>query len=272
MVYSRLAPAYAEANNLGPALICDRRALSLYQQINNQTKLGIAHHNLAETYVLLGAYEQAKAHTLKSLEISRQQSRKVNEVNTLSLYALIMDRLGQTEAAEKQYRAAIAAQKALKVSFSLRFSLLDWGTFQYRQGRLDEAELTLDEAVTLNDDVPHLGLTAQAKQALIYLAQGKRDQALALADKVWQEIEPTGGKGLPFPVNTIYECYAIFRACDDDRAEAALQLATDVLKRTAAGIDDPEMRASFLNNVPVNRQIRAALQENPVETAGDRYG
>jgi tetratricopeptide (TPR) repeat protein len=42
LVYSRLAPAYAEAYNLGPALICDRRALDLYTQINNHTKLGAA--------------------------------------------------------------------------------------------------------------------------------------------------------------------------------------------------------------------------------------
>jgi predicted ATPase/DNA-binding SARP family transcriptional activator len=265
-VYSRLAPAYAEAYNLGPALSCDRRALSLYSQINNQTRLGIAHHNLAETYVLLGAYEQAREHTLKSLEISGQQSRKLNEANTLSLYALIMDRLDQTEAAEKQYQAAIAAQKALKANFSLRFSLLDWGTFQVQQGRLDEAELTLDEAITLNDDVPHMRLTAQAKQALVYLAQGKREEALALADTIWQAIEPTVGKGLPFPVNTMVECYAVFQACDDDRAGAALHMAAKVLKRTAAGIDDPEMRASFLNNVPVNRQVRAALSEDRVET------
>ncbi|MCB0155101.1 MAG: tetratricopeptide repeat protein [Anaerolineae bacterium] len=262
LVYSRLAPAYAEANNLGPALICDRRALSLYQQINNQTRLGSAHHNLAETYVLLGAYEQAKAHTLKSLEIFRQQNRKIYEANTLSLYALIMDRLGHIEAAEKQYPAAIATLKALKASFSLTFSLLDWGMFQYHQGRLDEAELILDEAIILNDDIHHIGLTAQAKQALVYLAQRKREAALALADKVWQEIEPTAGKGLPFPVNTIYECYAIFQACGDDRAGAALQLAADVLKRTAAGIDDPAMRTSFLNNVPVNRQLRANLEQD----------
>lgn len=263
LAYSRLAPAYAEAYNLGPALICDRQALSLYRQINNQTRLGVAHNNLAETYVLLGAYEQAREHTLKSLEISRQQSRKMNEANTLSLYALIMDRLGQTEVAEKQYRAAIAVQKTLKVSFSLRFSLLDWGTFQYQQGWLDEAELTLDEAITLNGDTHHLKLTAQAKQALVYLAQGKRKEALTLASKVWQQVETTAGKGLPFPINTMYECYAIFQACNDGRAGAALQMAAEVLKRTATRINDPEMRTSFLNNVPVNRQLRAALQKTP---------
>jgi tetratricopeptide (TPR) repeat protein len=267
-VYSRLAPAYAEAYNLGPALICDRQALSLYKQTNNQTRLGVAHHNLAETYVLLGAYEQAKEHTRKSLEISRQQSRKMNEANTLSLYAQIMDRLGQTKAAEKQYRTAIATQKALKVSFSLRFSLIDWGTFQYQQGWLNEAELTFEEAVALNGDTPHLRLTTQAKQALVYLAQGKREESLALADKVWRAIEPSAGKGLPFPINTTYECYSIFQAGDDNRAKAALQMAADILKHTAAEIDDPEMRTSFLNNVPVNRQLRAALQQNSAEEVG----
>ncbi|MCB0168422.1 MAG: tetratricopeptide repeat protein, partial [Anaerolineae bacterium] len=266
LVYSRLAPAYAEAYNLGPALICDRQALSLYRQINNRAKLGDAHNNLAETYVLLGAYEQAREHTLKSLDFYRQQGYKTYEANTLSLYALILDRLDQTEPAEKQYRASIAAQKALKVNFSLRFSLLYWGDFQLRVGRLTEAELTLDEAKALNDDVPHMRLTTQAKQAKVYLAQGKREAALALADAVWREIEPTGGAGLPLPLNTLDECCSVFQACEDSRAKVVLQLAANVLKRTATKIDDPEMRASFLNNVPVNRQLQAAWQRGRVET------
>lgn len=268
LAYSRLAPAYAEAYQLGPALICDRQALRLYSQINYRTRLGIAHLNLAETYVLLGAYEQAREHTLKSLEIARQQAIKIDEANTLYQYALIMARLGQTEKAEKQYQAAIAAQKALKLNFVLRYSLLDWGDFQRQAGRLVEAEITFDEAITINGDTSHLRLTSQAKLAMVYLAQGKRDEALALADNVWQAIEPTGGKGLPFPINTMYECYGIFQACDDDRAGAALHMTADVLKRTAAGIDDPEMRASFLNNVPVNRQVRAALSGNRGEIVG----
>jgi hypothetical protein len=56
----------------------------------------------------------------------------------------------------------------------------------------------------------------------------------------------------------MYECYSIFQTLGDERAAVALEMALDVLKRTAAAIDDPEMRASFLNNVPVNQQLRAA--------------
>jgi hypothetical protein len=144
--------------------------------------------------------------------------------------------------------------------------LLDWGAFQHQQGWLTEAELTFDEAISLNSDIHHMKLTSQAKQAVVYLAQGKHQTALALADKVWYEIEPHEGAGLPFPLHTMYECYSVFQACSDGRAGAALQMATDVLKRTAAEIEDPEMRALFLNNVPVNQQLQTALQQKPVAT------
>jgi len=39
-----------------------------------------------------------------------------------------------------------------------------------------------------------------------------------------------------------------------------LNQAEDVFKRTAAEIDDPELREAILNNVPVNCSLRTALQ------------
>lgn len=258
LVYSRLAPAYAEAFRLGPALYCDREALRLNLEVNDAAKLCTAHHNLAETYVLLGAYEQANDHTLRSLEMSQQQGLTVDMINTRSLRALIMDRLGQTQEAERLYQVTIADLKALKLNFVLRYALLDWGDFQLRTGRLDEAEIIFDEAIRLNSDLPHMLLTAQVKQAMTYLAQGKSEKSLNLVQKTWSQLETTQGAGLPFPLNTMYECYSIFQTLSDDRANIALEMALDVLKRTATEIDDPAMRASFLNNVPVNKQLRAA--------------
>jgi tetratricopeptide (TPR) repeat protein len=266
-VYSRLAPAYAEAYNLGPALVCDQEALRIYSQINYRTKLSRAHNNLAETLALFGAYLPAHDHACKSLALSRQQNDKVNEANTLTIYATCLEKLGQTEEAEKQYRTAITAQKALNLSFALRFALLDWGDFLMRNGRSAEAAVTFADALAVNQELEHLRLTSQAKLATAYLAQGKSDAALTLADEVWPAIEPTGGSGLPFPIHTMVECYTVFQAHGDGRAGDALDMAAVVMERTAVAIDDPEMRASFLNNVPVNRQLQAALQQaSAVET------
>jgi len=262
-VYSNLAPAYAEAFILGSGLFCDRKALSLYTQIDNRVKLGHAHNNLGETYLLLGAYAQAKDHFEKGLEIYRRQGNKGSEANTLSPYATALKGLGQTDAAENYYRLAIAMQKELQLNFCLRFSLLDWGAFQLEQGWLMEAELTLDEALELNNDIDHIRVTTQAQLATIYLAQGNRmDEAFALVDIVWQAIAPNEGKGLPFPIKTMYECYLVFKVCGDERAATALQMAADVMKRTAVEIEDPQMRTSFLNDVPVNKIIFQMLEEN----------
>jgi hypothetical protein len=109
----------------------------------------------------------------------------------------------------------------------------------------------------------HLRMTTQSKLAMVYLAQGKTDQALAFASEIWQAVEPERGQGLPFPIKTMFECFTIFQACDDARAKNALDQAADVLKRTTDGIDDPEMREAFLTNVPVNRSLQQALH-NPL--------
>ncbi|MEM7034031.1 MAG: hypothetical protein AAF629_31105, partial [Chloroflexota bacterium] len=260
LIYYNLAPAYAESYQLGPGLNCDRQALSLYQQLNDQVGVADAHYGVADSSLLVGAYEQARIHALKGLEIYRRQGQKIREANMLGIYAVIKDRLGDKEVAEKLHQTAIADQKALKANFSLRFSLIHWAVFQYEQGWLAEAELTLDEALAFNRDQPHARLTVQTKQALVYLAQGKSEQAQRLVNTVWQAIEPTGGKHLPFPIDTMYECYTIFQSCGDDQAQTALQMAADILKRTAAGIDDPEMRTCFLNNIEVNNKVQEALK------------
>jgi predicted ATPase/DNA-binding SARP family transcriptional activator len=258
--YHFLAAAYAEAYNLGPALTSGLEALRLRSQLNNRNRLANTHLYLADIYLLLGAYEQAREHVLISLEITRHLGNQVQEAYVLFRYARILERLGQMEEAERTYRPAINSLKRLKFTAELKQALLDWGDFLLGSGRLTEAEISFNEALIINRDVDYLRLTSQAKLATAYLAQGKPDAALTLADEVWPAVEPTGGRGLPFPIHTMVECYTVFQACGDGRAGDALHMAAAVMERTAVDIDDSEMRASFLNNVPVNRQLQAALR------------
>jgi tetratricopeptide (TPR) repeat protein len=258
--YHFLAATYAEAYNLGPALTSGLEALHLRSQLNNRDRLGNTHLYLGDIYLLLGAYRQAREHNLISLEITRHLGNKVQEAYVLFRYARILERLGQMEEAERTYRPAINSLKRLKFTAELKQALLDWGDFLLQMGRVAEAEISFNEALIINRDVDYLRLTTQAKLAQVYLAQSKSAAALALADEVWRAIEPTGGSGLPCPIQTMVECYTVFQACGDERAGDTLRMAAAVMERTAVDIDDPEMRASFLNNVPVNRQLQAAIQ------------
>lgn len=258
--YHFLAATYAEAYNLGPALTSGLEALRLRSQLNNRGRLANTHLYLADIYLLLGAYRQAREHNLISLEITRHLGNKVQEAYVLFRYARILERLGQMEEAEKTYRPAINSLKQLKFTAELKQALLDWGDFLLGSGRLAEAEINFAEALVLNREVEYLRLTTQAKLAQVYLALGKSEAALGLAGEVWQAVEATGGRGLPFPIQTMVECYTVFQAHGDGRAGDALDMAAAVMERTAVAIADPEMRASFLNNVPVNRQLQTALR------------
>ena len=122
-------------------------------------------------------------------------------------------------------------------------------------GRLDEAEKILNEALAINHDLEHMRLTSLSKLATVYLAQGNSQRALAIANEVWQVVEQIQGRGLPFPIKTMFECYTIFTAYGDARAKDALTQAAEVLQRTANGIEDPELRASFLERVPAHREL-----------------
>jgi tetratricopeptide (TPR) repeat protein len=263
ITYDRLSGNYAEKYKLGQALDYALKALRLYSQLDYRTRLSVPHYNLAVTYTLLGSYDRAFRHAQLGLEIARQQTNKIDEARMLARLARIEDRLGKPEEAEENYHIALAALRKLKLHFDLSYALLGWGDFQLRAGRLDEAEKTFDEALAINNDMEHLRLTTQSKLAMVYLAQGKTEQALAFASEMWQAVEPKCGQGLPFPIETMFECVTIFQACNDARAKNALDQAADVLKRTADGIEDPEMREAFLNNVPVNRSLQQAMH-NPL--------
>ena len=260
LTYDRLAGNYAEKYKLGPALEYGEKALRLYSQLDHRPRLGMVHFILAEIYTLLGVYDRAMKHARFSLQLSRQHaSDKFGEARALARCALIEDRRGQTEEAEKSYRTVITALRKLKRNMELSLTLLDWGDFLLRAGRLAEAESSFDEALTLYQDMEHLRITSQAKLALVYLAQGEARQALALVDEIWQAIAARRGRGLPFPIDTLFACFTIFQACGDARATESLNQAEEVLKRTVAEIEDQEIREAFLNKVPVNRLLRTAL-------------
>jgi hypothetical protein len=55
-------------------------------------------------------------------------------------------------------------------------------------------------------------------------------------------------------------CYHVLKAIDDPRAEAILTTVYNQLQAGAAKIADDEMRASYLENVTVHREIVSEWQ------------
>jgi hypothetical protein len=92
--------------------------------------------------------------------------------------------------------------------------------------------------------------------AHVHLRSGDRQKALSYASQTIQLIHDTQGVG---PENPLQDAHLVFQVFEqlqcDDKAREALQLAYDLVWQRANHIQEPELRESFLTNVPVNAAI-----------------
>jgi tetratricopeptide (TPR) repeat protein len=91
--------------------------------------------------------------------------------------------------------------------------------------------------------------------AQVAYQRGELTAALDLAEKAWSRIQDNGVDGVEYPLQVLRDCYRIFKN-DEVRAETVLSIrntAKTYLQNQAKVINDPELRQSFLTNVPFNQ-------------------
>ena len=75
------------------------------------------------------------------------------------------------------------------------------------------------------------------------------------------------GEGPEFPQRDYFLCYQVLAAAGQaERARAALQSAYDLFMMRADKITDPVLRQSFLERVPINREIVQEYENVMCET------
>lgn len=100
-----------------------------------------------------------------------------------------------------------------------------------------------------------LAVEAQAGLAQIALAQGDLAQAQQWVERLLPILAEQPRAGFTTPFATYLITYRVLGAHQDARAAALLEVAYTLLQGYAASIHDEPWRKSFLENVPVHRQI-----------------
>jgi len=103
-----------------------------------------------------------------------------------------------------------------------------------------------------------------ATLAATHLAAGEMGKALGHARQSFALLEECGGQGPEFPQQDYFYCYQVFAAGgENETANQALQAAYNLVMARAEKIADSALRQSFLERVPINREIvQAARQHN----------
>jgi tetratricopeptide (TPR) repeat protein len=217
--------------------------------------LGLVFHHQGDYASAGTCYEQA-------LHIGRERGRWSIEARALMYTGLLSHHLGDDRAARTYGQQALRVipnlDTLLAVDLISVFAVL--GHALAGLGYPAEAADAYRQGLVLRRKwgQHHLAVEPLAGLARVALAQGDPAKALAHVQEILDYMaDHPALEGTLEPLRVYLACYRVLLANGDPRAEEILDAAYRLLQERAHGINDPDLRRSYLENVPYHREIAA---------------
>ncbi|MCA9929724.1 MAG: tetratricopeptide repeat protein, partial [Anaerolineales bacterium] len=233
-------------------------ALTLYRQMGQRKGEGMVLGNLATLLMAYGDYANALTYNQSALFILKETGSKLGQC-----YAYL--NLGLTHLYGAEYENALQNSKlALHIAQEiggLRFrgyALINLGHVLHAQGKLNEAEKSYRDALSVWHDMEQANLAVESRAgiAAVTLQAGKLPDALTQVDVIMRYLKQGNTlAGTEDPFKIYLTCYEVLTAVSDPRADQMLQTAYDQLQEQAMHIQDKETRHAFLNNVHNHQKL-----------------
>ncbi len=239
-----------------------QQSLRLSHELEDRINKGIVLENLGTLYIRLGAYARARDYCEQSLQLRREISDRFGESEVLAELALLHHDMGDDDAAYAYSQRANHLAQEIGAQ-SLQAKILTYaGQTLVGLARYPEAVTVYQQALTLREQLgqPARALQIRAGLAQAWLAQDKLAQARAQMDEIVGWLQEETLPNIEEPFRLCLTCYQIFTSQQDERATGVLALAHNLLHTQAAQIEDEALRRSFLEKVPIHREIRRAFQ------------
>jgi tetratricopeptide (TPR) repeat protein len=222
--------------------------------------------NLGTAVLDLGDYQAARTYHQQALAICREVQDREGEAVSLMSLGLVQLRLGDAAGAIELFHKALPIQEAIGYRRGVGFTLTHLGHALADSGALDEAAQAFARALATRRELDlesPLAVDDLAGQARVALAQGDAARAGQLAREAIAWIESHGETGIEYPTQVYLICYRALRAAGSEpaalaQASAVLRRGQTYLEGQAAGIQDPALRRSYLENIPFNRDLARA--------------
>ncbi|RME42279.1 MAG: hypothetical protein D6791_18135, partial [Chloroflexi bacterium] len=258
---------YANTGDYSKALKHSQEALAIARSIGDRFLERVNLINVAVMLAYLGDYEQAIDLAGAALEISRA-------IHDQSGEAVALINLGDFERALGRYGPALShLQVALGLAEQLKRPFLVAAchhylaeTYRQHESR-QNAERAIEHArlciaAAEQAGTRHYQVLGRSALAMALLARGEVEDALTTSTKAVEQLEALGAIEGP-EEEVYYHHFQVLQAAGrSDDAWQPLQKAWDLIQAKAQRISDPALRQSFLEQVPLNRQIlRAAANQ-----------
>ena len=118
-------------------------------------------------------------------------------------------------------------------------------------------------ALEIRQELGQMHLTAEPRVGLAQsaLAEDDLEEAMDQAEAIWQLCESGPLWGVERPLWAYLTCYQVFRCVGDPRCRDVLSGAQARLRERTANIESDELRATYLEDVPENREIARLFRD-----------
>ncbi len=235
-------------------------ALTILQATNNQwDEINVLNY-LGTLYQELGDLSTARTYLQRGLQLAQEIGDEEGRGYLLSNLGLVVRDQGQLELAEKLLTDGLAIVQTLDNEHQVSFFLSYLSTVSLQVGNLAQAQKRAQAALRLRRDLDLRLRTIDdlAILAATTLAAGNTEEALSYTEQTLAILEECGDEGPEFPQRDYFICYQVLAVTgQQERAQAALKSAYNLVLARANKITDPTVRQSFLERVAINREIVA---------------
>ncbi|MDQ2780840.1 MAG: AAA family ATPase [Pseudomonadota bacterium] len=236
-----------------------QQVLPIVREIGDRRSEAVALSNLGVARLNLGALEPAQHDLNDALHMLRVSGDRVQEGNTLcalSNLALLQGcHAAALELAGSALQIAVAAQSRREEADAQ----LSLGAAALALGHPAESRAAYGQALALAQAIESpLQFPARAGVMRAALAQGDAAQAFRSAESLLTHFSGQPYDDVYTGIEIEFACHQVLSRLQDPRAGDCLCRAHAALRLQADAITDPVLHESFLNNIPVHREIVAA--------------
>lgn len=272
MMINNLGVVHSIQGDFTSALQAYEQTLQLSQSLGEHNATGLALINLGEAYLALGDWAQAREYMGQALTLHHDTGYTLYEAKAWVRLGRIAQAAGNPELAYSYVEQAIDLARSAGLQMAQTEFLTDLGHVLTCLRRFTEAITAYQQALAGWQQLaaPQPIWRVQAGLAEIALLQGLPTTALAYVEEILAALPHAAIHANHDPIYVYWICYRVLTANRDIRAPALLQAGHTLLQNYAAKIADAHLRSSFLQNIPVNRELIVLVQETYVTTAPPR--
>lgn len=249
--------------DLGGAQRYLAEALPIRRLLGDRRGEGHGLHNLGVLSATWGDYARAQHYAEQSLTIFREVGDRWGEADALHNLGSLLVIQADYGQALALYQAALTLAQAIGYQRCTALALRSLGHLAREQNQPDvaKAHYTAALAGARQNNFSGYALEALAGLAVVALDQGEPTLAQRLVGDVLAALDAEALAQANEPFRIYLTCYRILQATGDHRATPLLVQAHQRLQQLAALITDESLRHSYLQAIPMHREIIAAFEQ-----------